>query len=147
MTDKTAIIIGASRGIGLALAGELATRGWQVTATARGDAPYPSLAVANPVPVAFWRRDLLVRTGDGGFDTVECSLLTCARRPVELQPANMSDPRIAAWSRHDPAARAFLFWRRMPIAELHADRIVLRDQRFMDPRVSRNFSVTLRPPR
>ena len=39
MTGKTAIIIGASRGIGLALAGDMATRGWQVTATARGDAP------------------------------------------------------------------------------------------------------------
>lgn len=39
MAGKTAIIIGASRGIGLALAGELAGRGWQVTATARGDAP------------------------------------------------------------------------------------------------------------
>jgi NAD(P)-dependent dehydrogenase (short-subunit alcohol dehydrogenase family) len=39
MSGKTAIIIGASRGIGLALAGELARRGWQVTATARGHAP------------------------------------------------------------------------------------------------------------
>jgi NAD(P)-dependent dehydrogenase (short-subunit alcohol dehydrogenase family) len=39
MTGRTAIIIGASRGLGLALAGELAARGWQVTATARGDAP------------------------------------------------------------------------------------------------------------
>lgn len=39
MTSKTAIIIGASRGIGLALTGELASRGWQVTATARGVAP------------------------------------------------------------------------------------------------------------
>jgi NAD(P)-dependent dehydrogenase (short-subunit alcohol dehydrogenase family) len=39
MTSGTAIIIGASRGIGLALAGELARRGWQVTATARGHAP------------------------------------------------------------------------------------------------------------
>ena len=48
MTGKTAIIIGASRGIGLALAGELAGRSWQVTATARGDAPeLASLAAAS----------------------------------------------------------------------------------------------------
>jgi NAD(P)-dependent dehydrogenase (short-subunit alcohol dehydrogenase family) len=33
------MIIGASRGLGLALAGELASRGWLVTATARGPAP------------------------------------------------------------------------------------------------------------
>ena len=36
---KSAIIIGASRGLGLGLAQEFAARGWQVTATARGPAP------------------------------------------------------------------------------------------------------------
>jgi NAD(P)-dependent dehydrogenase (short-subunit alcohol dehydrogenase family) len=35
-TGKTALIIGASRGLGCALAAEFATRGWQVIATARG---------------------------------------------------------------------------------------------------------------
>jgi NAD(P)-dependent dehydrogenase (short-subunit alcohol dehydrogenase family) len=39
---KTAIIIGASRGLGLGLAQELAQRGWQVTATQRS----PSAALA-----------------------------------------------------------------------------------------------------
>ena len=62
-------------------------------------------------------------------------------------PTNMADPRIAEWSKNDPAAQAFLFWSRMPVAELHADRIVLRDQRFMDPRIGDRFTVTLRPPR
>ena len=120
---------------------------WFIETTARGDAPYPRLAVANAVPLAFWKRELLVRTGDGQFDSVGCSMLSCERRPVELKPINMSDPRIAEWSKNNPAAQAFLFWSRMPIAELHPDRIVLRDQRFLDPRVSGQFSVTLRPPR
>jgi NAD(P)-dependent dehydrogenase (short-subunit alcohol dehydrogenase family) len=35
-TGKTALIIGASRGLGYALAAEYLTRGWQVTATVRG---------------------------------------------------------------------------------------------------------------
>jgi NAD(P)-dependent dehydrogenase (short-subunit alcohol dehydrogenase family) len=35
MTQHTALIIGASRGLGLGLAGEFAGRGWQVTATTR----------------------------------------------------------------------------------------------------------------
>ena len=35
-TGKTALIIGASRGLGYALAAEFVTRGWQVTATVRG---------------------------------------------------------------------------------------------------------------
>ena len=36
--SKTAIIVGASRGVGLGLAREFARRGWQVTATARSAA-------------------------------------------------------------------------------------------------------------
>jgi NAD(P)-dependent dehydrogenase (short-subunit alcohol dehydrogenase family) len=35
-TGKTALIIGASRGLGYALAAEFLVRGWQVTATVRG---------------------------------------------------------------------------------------------------------------
>ena len=34
-TGKTALIIGASRGLGYALAAEFLARGWQVTATVR----------------------------------------------------------------------------------------------------------------
>ena len=36
--SKTAIIVGASRGLGLGLAREFARRGWRVTATARSAA-------------------------------------------------------------------------------------------------------------
>ncbi len=36
---KTALIVGASRGLGLGLAGEFLRRGWAATATTRGDAP------------------------------------------------------------------------------------------------------------
>ncbi len=38
MTDKTALIVGASRGIGLGLVKELAGRGWRVIATLRSPA-------------------------------------------------------------------------------------------------------------
>jgi NAD(P)-dependent dehydrogenase (short-subunit alcohol dehydrogenase family) len=41
MSDRTALIIGASRGIGLGLAQELAARGWRVIATQR--TPNPAL--------------------------------------------------------------------------------------------------------
>ena len=119
---------------------------WMVETTAKGDAPYPVMAVASEVPVAFWRRDLLIRTRDFQYDSVHCTLLTCNRRPLELKPTNMSDPRIRLWSKHNPDGKAFLFWSRMPVAELHADRIILRDQRFMDPMVMDRFAVTLRPP-
>ena len=39
MTDQSALIIGASRGLGLALAAEYLRRGFRVVATVRGDAP------------------------------------------------------------------------------------------------------------
>jgi inner membrane protein len=59
----------------------------------------------------------------------------------------MSDPRIAEWAKHDPAAKAFLFWSRMPVAELHDDHIILRDQRFLGSPASGQFTVTLRKPK
>lgn len=37
MSDRHALVIGASRGLGLVLAGELVRRGWHVIATTRGD--------------------------------------------------------------------------------------------------------------
>ena len=46
---RTAIIIGASRGLGLGLAAELTRRGWQVTATQR--TPSPELAAVAGVTV------------------------------------------------------------------------------------------------
>jgi inner membrane protein len=106
---------------------------WMVETTAKGDAPYPVMAVASEVPIAFWRRDLLIRTSDNQYDSVPCMLLSCKRRPLELKPTNMSDSRIRLWVKDNPDAKAFLFWSRMPIAELHKDQIILRDQRFMDP--------------
>ena len=36
---NTALVIGASRGLGLALADEYLKRGWQVIATVRGETP------------------------------------------------------------------------------------------------------------
>jgi NAD(P)-dependent dehydrogenase (short-subunit alcohol dehydrogenase family) len=44
--SKTAIIVGASRGLGLGPAREFARRGWQITATARGAAAATELADA-----------------------------------------------------------------------------------------------------
>jgi NAD(P)-dependent dehydrogenase (short-subunit alcohol dehydrogenase family) len=39
MTDHRALVVGASRGLGLALAAEYLKRGWHVVATVRGEAP------------------------------------------------------------------------------------------------------------
>jgi NAD(P)-dependent dehydrogenase (short-subunit alcohol dehydrogenase family) len=46
MTLRTALIVGASRGLGLGLARELAARGWRVMATVRSPDPAPGLLAA-----------------------------------------------------------------------------------------------------
>lgn len=107
--------------------------------------PRMQLAVANPIPFAFWRRDVLWRSTDGFYGTIACDWASCRRYPRVIRKTSMADPRIAKWARGDPAARAFLMWSRMPIAELHPDRIVLRDQRFADSPARSSFTVTLRP--
>ncbi|WP_206078293.1 SDR family oxidoreductase [Poseidonocella sp. HB161398] len=46
------LVIGASRGIGLAVAAELLARGWHVTGTVRGSAPTPLRVLASDHPDA-----------------------------------------------------------------------------------------------
>jgi len=46
MDQKTALIIGASRGLGLGLAREFTTRGWQVTGTTRRAGPLRDAGIA-----------------------------------------------------------------------------------------------------
>lgn len=109
------------------------------------DAPYPLIAVANPIPVAFWEREVLWRTADGWYGAMRCTALRCVRYPRVMKRIGMDDPRISALAAKDPAARAFLFWSRMPVAEPGPKGILLRDQRFMDSPVRGTFSVLLKP--
>lgn len=59
MTDKTLLLIGASRGLGLALAEQYLTRGWTVVATERQAAGSGLAALA-----ARWPRQLQIETLD-----------------------------------------------------------------------------------
>ena len=107
--------------------------------------PYPEIAVTNALPLTFWKREVLWRSGESyGRYTV-----TFPFSKAQMEPArshNMHDPRIAKWSASNPAARAFLFWSRMPIASPDGGAINLRDQRFTDSFGRSNFSVMLTPP-
>ena len=114
----------------------------QAAARVRGDAPYPRVVVANPVPFAFWRRAVLWREG-GRYGAFDVALLGDKRASVPARPIGMDDPRIAAQAARDPAAGAFLFWSRMPIARREGDAIVLGDQRFADSLAGSRFQVRL----
>lgn len=110
----------------------------------KNDAPYPEIVVANPVPLAFWRREVLWR-GGGRYGSFAVSPSGPTREIRAPQPIGMDDPRIAERSHDHAVARAFLFWSRMPVAARDGEAIILRDQRFMDSMTGSRFQVTLEP--
>lgn len=104
-----------------------------------------ALVVASPPPLAFWKRDVFWRTADR-YGTA--SFVPGTRGDVDLAgaPTGMDDRRLVTWVKADPAARAFLFWSRMPVAQSDGDAIRLRDQRFMHPLAQDRFEVRLTAP-
>ena len=104
-----------------------------------------ALVVASPPPLAFWKRDIFWRTADRYGNA---SFVPGIGGEVDLAgaPTGMDDPRLATWVRADPAARAFLFWSRMPVAQKDGEAILLRDQRFMHPLAQEQFQVRLAAP-
>ncbi|QCB54775.1 metal-dependent hydrolase [Sphingopyxis sp. PAMC25046] len=104
-----------------------------------------ALVVASPPPLAFWKRDIFWRTADRYGSA---SFVPGIGGEVDLTgaPTGMDDPRLTTWVRADPAARAFLFWSRMPVAQKDGEAILLRDQRFMHPLAQDRFQVRLTAP-
>ena len=107
--------------------------------------PQAQTVTANPLPIAFWRRDVLWRSRDGFYGTVPCILANCQPYPRTIRKTGMSDPRIAQWAKGDPQAEAFLFWSRMPVAQVGPKGILLKDQRFLDIPARDPFTVELKP--
>lgn len=100
----------------------------------------PSLVVASPVPVAFWRRTMLWRDahqhGEARYGLGQGVTVARASRPN-----GMGDPNIAKLRSADPDVRAFLFWSQMPVARVENHKLVLTDQRFGNSPVASNFTV------
>jgi inner membrane protein len=103
--------------------------------------PEPRMVVANPVPIAFWEREILWRNGTGfGFGTYSLAKgvrferagrhSITAGRKLELESA-VSD------------TKPFLFWSRMPVLMTDKGRVKLTDQRFSNELVADRFSVDL----
>lgn len=104
-----------------------------------------ALVVASPPPLAFWKRDIFWRTADR-YGTASFTPGVGGNVDLTGMPTGMDDPRLATWVKADPAARAFLFWSRMPVAQKDGDQILLRDQRFMHPLAQDRFQIRLTAP-
>jgi inner membrane protein len=113
--------------------------------------PEPDV-VANAVPVAFWKREILWRDrsnfGFGSYSLGKGVDISPTIRPYNMGNDIQSARQFPVSVQFDKGSdgAAFLFWSRMPFAELDGDAIVIRDQRFRDPRVGDRFSVKMMLP-
>jgi inner membrane protein len=105
----------------------------------------PTLVVANPVPVKFWKREMLWRDdryyGQGIYNAFSAISIDDTARPHYM---GVEDKK--AFAANVTAQSPFLFWARMPVAQIidESDKKGLKvfDQRFVDPMVGDRFSVT-----
>jgi inner membrane protein len=131
----------AAVGLYIGVNGLITTAAERTTAEAlRAGGQGEALVVASPPPLAFWKRDIFWRTADRYG---QASFIPGVGGHLDLTgaPTGMNDPRLATWVQADPAARAFLFWSRMPVATADGDAIIIRDQRYMDPLAEGRFQV------
>jgi inner membrane protein len=101
----------------------------EAAARQRLAAVHPTMVVANPQPMLFWRREIQWRNarihGSGTYD-----LVRGLRLDPDAEPNGLSDPRLASARRTTPEVRAFLSWSRMPVVIDRDGRAFLTDQRF-----------------
>lgn len=105
------------------------------------------VVVANPVPIAFWRRDIVWRDGTD-YGAGRYSLGCGSRLFSEVRPHNMGKaaPSRSVADKGSDAA-AYLFWSRMPVQETTDTEIIIRDQRFTDPRIGDRFTLRTAEPK
>lgn len=120
----------------------ISTRAEQLTAQAveRRFGLTPSLVVANPVPVQFWKREMLWRD-----DTSFGKAIYSAPNEVKVDESKgfhqMKKVDLFALTQMDWNARAFLFWSRMPVLSGTQEQVEINDQRFLNALMKDNFTV------
>lgn len=79
----------------------------------------PRVVVASPVPIDPFRRAIVFGTGDAyGFGELRWSPAPLLSLSPALVPTNMADPAIAAAAARDKQVADFLYWSRLPFAEI-----------------------------
>ena len=112
--------------------GESARVEQATAATLRAHGLQPTLVVASPPPILFWRRTVAWRTADG-WGRGDYDLATGLRVDLSSQPLGLDDPLLAQAKASSARVRGFLVWSRMPVVvDLNGERF-LTDQRYYDP--------------
>ncbi len=113
----------------------------------------PEQVVANPMPVTFWRRDMIWQmAGENGKEYGETRFDLFDSEPFywkgELVKNDASPGMIEEAQEVDANARAFMIWARMPVLQQDTESddpsavsLNISDMRFRDPLVQDRFSV------
>jgi inner membrane protein len=111
---------------------------------------YLPRVVANPVPFAFWKRDVLWRDAES-FGSDKFSLFDVRNyighsenRIIASGPIGLDSDHPETQFELSPDARAFLFWSRMPIADQSGVDVWIGDQRFANPLMGDRFRVKVK---
>jgi inner membrane protein len=102
----------------------------------------PSLVVANPVPVQFWKREMLWRDGTNygqGTYSAPSDVIVDDNVGLHLMAGAQTEALVSG----DADGSAFLFWSRMPVVQAADKKMNISDQRFGNPMVSDRFTVSV----
>jgi len=100
----------------------------------------PSLVVANPVPVQFWKREMLWRD-DTSFGKAIYSVPNEVKVDENIGFHQMKKVDVSTLTQKDLNARAFLFWSRMPVLSGTNQQLEINDQRFLNALMKDSFTV------
>lgn len=106
----------------------------------------PTMVVANPVPVQFWKREMLWRDGTHfGQGTFSAPGAVDVDNKVEVH--QMDGAETKSMVKNDLDGSAYLFWSRMPVVRISDERgqrqLNISDQRFGNTMVSDRFTVSV----
>lgn len=117
---------------------------WRAEAADLKREPYPRLAIAGPVPLAFWERERIIQRQDGTWLSSDWSGRSAGHGYAYPEGTLCQMPDAAQLAAGGSQVQAFLFWSQAPFAERAADgSVVLRDARFYDPRARDRFAAPL----
>jgi inner membrane protein len=106
----------------------------------------PTLVVANPVPVQFWKREMLWRDrthfGQGTFSAPSAVVVD-----DKVDVHQIEETKTTALVKDDLDGAAYFFWSRMPVVRFSGEggkrQMDISDQRFGNPMVSDRFTVSV----